>query len=145
MSKSTSVSAVRRARDNASHFVLAGAALVAAGVLFVAPAYAADDAPIVLGPVKVEDKNGKNDQNHGTGLNVLPTTVQDTPQAINVIGAEEMRQQGVTSLEQALRNVPGITVSIGEGRHAGRRPVQDPRLRRQGRRLSRRPARLRRL
>src|SRR5690348_1454641 len=101
------------ARDNASHFVLAGVLLAAAGAL-IAPARA-DDAPIVLGPVKVEDANSHNNNTHGTGLNVVPTTVQDTPQAINVIDAEQMRQQGVTSLEQALRNVPGITVSIGEG------------------------------
>jgi len=101
------------ARDNASHFALAGVLLAAAGAL-IAPAYA-DDAPIVLDPVKVEDANGHNNNDHSTGLNVLPTTVQDTPQAINVIGQEQMRQQGATSLEQALRNVPGITVSIGEG------------------------------
>src|SRR3569833_2164686 len=102
------------ARDNASHFVLAGVLLAAAGAL-IAPAHAADDAPIVLGPVKVEDANGHNSNDHAAGLNVLPPTVQDAPQAINVIGQEQMRQQGVTSLEQALRNVPGITVSIGEG------------------------------
>src|SRR3569832_469403 len=102
------------ARDYASHSVRAGVRLAAAGAL-IAPAYAADDAPIVLGPVKVEDASGHNNNDHATGLNVLPTTVQDTPQAINVIGQEQMRQQGVTSLEQALRNVPGITVSIGEG------------------------------
>jgi catecholate siderophore receptor len=100
-------------RDNASHFVLAGILLAGAGTL-ITPAHA-DDAPIVLGPVKVEDQNSHNNNTHGTGLNVLPSTIQDTPQAINVIGQEQMRQQGVTSLEQALRNVPGITVSIGEG------------------------------
>ncbi len=45
----------------------------------------------------------------------MPTTIQDTPQAITVIGAAQLKAQGVTSLEQALRNVPGITVAIGEG------------------------------
>ena len=48
-------------------------------------------------------------------MSVLPTTVQDTPQAVNVIPQEEMHQQAVSSLEQALRNVPGITIAIGEG------------------------------
>ncbi|HEY0302822.1 MAG TPA: TonB-dependent receptor, partial [Rhizomicrobium sp.] len=85
-------------------------------MLFVAPAYAADEAPIVLGPVKVEDKNGKNTLNHDTNLPGLPTTsVQDTPQAITVIDAETIRQQGTTTLGDALRNVPGITIAIGEG------------------------------
>ncbi|MGH6963961.1 MAG: TonB-dependent receptor, partial [Phenylobacterium sp.] len=52
---------------------------------------------------------------HDTGLSVMPGTVQDTPQAINVIGNAQLKAQGVTSLEQALRNVPGITIAIGEG------------------------------
>lgn len=50
-----------------------------------------------------------------TGLSVMPATVQDTPQAINVINEAQLKNQGVTSLEQALRNVPGITIAIGEG------------------------------
>ncbi|HWA62840.1 MAG TPA: TonB-dependent receptor [Caulobacteraceae bacterium] len=50
-----------------------------------------------------------------TGLATQPGTVQDTPQAIQVIGAGQLRDQGVTSLELALRNVPGITIAIGEG------------------------------
>ncbi len=45
----------------------------------------------------------------------MPGTVQDTPQAINVIGNAQLKAQGITSLEQALRNVPGITIAIGEG------------------------------
>jgi catecholate siderophore receptor len=48
-------------------------------------------------------------------LSVMPATVQDTPQAVNVIDLAQLKAQGVTSLEQALRNVPGITIAIGEG------------------------------
>jgi catecholate siderophore receptor len=40
---------------------------------------------------------------------------RDAPQVVNVISAETLQEQGVTSLEQALRNVPGITTQIGEG------------------------------
>jgi len=50
-----------------------------------------------------------------TDLAVMPTTIQDTPQAVSVIDAAQLKSQGVTSLEQALRNVPGITIAIGEG------------------------------
>lgn len=50
-----------------------------------------------------------------TGISRLPGTVQDTPQVVQVITQETMQQQGVTTLEQALRNVPGVTVGIGEG------------------------------
>lgn len=51
----------------------------------------------------------------GNNLPALPMTLQDTPQAVQVISAEMMQQQAVGSLEQALRNVPGITIAIGEG------------------------------
>jgi catecholate siderophore receptor len=53
--------------------------------------------------------------NGGTGLSGLSSTVQDTPQAISVITAAQLKAQGVNSLEGALRNVPGITIAIGEG------------------------------
>jgi catecholate siderophore receptor len=50
-----------------------------------------------------------------TGVARLPGSVQDTPQAITVINQETLKQKNVTTLEEALRNVPGITVSTGEG------------------------------
>ena len=50
-----------------------------------------------------------------TQLDVLPKTILDTPQSINVIPAEVIRQQGVHSLADALKNVPGITLNAGEG------------------------------
>jgi catecholate siderophore receptor len=49
------------------------------------------------------------------GLATAPTSVRDTPQAIRVIDQTQLKAQGVSSLEQALRNVPGITIAIGEG------------------------------
>lgn len=49
------------------------------------------------------------------GASRLPGTVQDTPQIINVVPAKTLEDQGVSTLDQALRNVPGITVNIGEG------------------------------
>ncbi len=41
--------------------------------------------------------------------------VQDTPQIVNVIPQELIQQQRIVTLEQALRDAPGITVAIGEG------------------------------
>lgn len=52
---------------------------------------------------------------HDTQLPALATTLQDTPQAISLITAEQLKAQGVNTLEAALRNVPGITIAIGEG------------------------------
>ncbi len=102
----------RNLNISVSHRVLAA---FFAGACFATPVLAADDQPIELGPVKVQDDAAKNPQSHDTGLSVLPTTVQDTPQSVNVIPQEEMHQQAVSSLEGALKNVPGITIAIGEG------------------------------
>jgi catecholate siderophore receptor len=38
----------------------------------------------------------------------------DTPQTITVIKKEVLQQQGTTSLSEALRNTPGITLQLGE-------------------------------
>lgn len=51
----------------------------------------------------------------GTGIARLPGTIQETPQVVNVVPQEQISQQGSTSVDQVLRNVPGITVAIGEG------------------------------
>lgn len=39
----------------------------------------------------------------------------DTPQSIQVLPAEVLKEQGAQTLEEVLRNVPGITFSSGEG------------------------------
>src|SRR5262245_49807748 len=38
----------------------------------------------------------------------------DTPQTISVVSQEVLKQQGATSLSQALRNTPGVTFLLGE-------------------------------
>src|SRR6185437_8145039 len=50
-----------------------------------------------------------------SSLDVLPQTILDTPQSINVIPAKVIQQQGVNNLADALKNVPGITLDAGEG------------------------------
>lgn len=61
---------------------------------------------------------------HGQGMNILhedmgfgrmPQDVMHTPQTVNVVPKLLMEQQNVKSLDEALRNVPGITASVGEG------------------------------
>ena len=39
----------------------------------------------------------------------------DTPQTINVISKEVMEAQGATTLRDVLKNVPGLTITAGEG------------------------------
>ena len=50
-----------------------------------------------------------------TSIDKLTTTVLNTPQSINVVTQQVIEQQGVTNLQDALKNVPGITLNSGEG------------------------------
>lgn len=65
--------------------------------------------------ISVQGGSGPNTYRRPVGVSRLPGTVQDTPQTIDVISEEVMKQQQVTTLDQALRNSPGITSAIGEG------------------------------
>ncbi len=41
--------------------------------------------------------------------------IKDTPQTISVIGRAVIEQQNATTLRDVLRNVPGLTMTAGEG------------------------------
>ncbi|EIJ41274.1 TonB-dependent siderophore receptor [Beggiatoa alba B18LD] len=45
----------------------------------------------------------------------VPMLLRDVPQSVTVINKAVMEAQGATDLTDALRNVPGITLSAGEG------------------------------
>jgi catecholate siderophore receptor len=49
----------------------------------------------------------------------LPQDLQDTPQSITVVSERLMSAQAVTRLEDALKNVPGISLNAGEGAARG--------------------------
>ncbi|HKR86866.1 MAG TPA: TonB-dependent receptor plug domain-containing protein, partial [Phenylobacterium sp.] len=91
------------------------AAAALAGAMSLAGVAHAEDAAAAANEVADLNVVGKRALDQQTGLSVMPTTIQDTPQAITVIDAARLKAQGINSLEQALRNVPGITVAIGEG------------------------------
>ncbi len=48
-----------------------------------------------------------------------PQALRDIPQTINVVDKQLMQAQGATSLPDALRNVPGITIGGAEGGQIG--------------------------
>jgi len=48
-------------------------------------------------------------------LDKVGTKILDTPQSVNVIPLEVLHQQGTTTLADALKSVPGITLNAGEG------------------------------
>ncbi|MGH7025182.1 MAG: TonB-dependent receptor [Caulobacteraceae bacterium] len=49
----------------------------------------------------------------------LPLTVQNTPQTVSLITDKLMADQAITRLEDALKNVPGVTLNAGEGAARG--------------------------
>lgn len=56
---------------------------------------------------------GKNLQK--LNLELYDAPLQDVPQAVDVIDGEQIQDQSITRLQDALRNVPGITLNSGEG------------------------------
>ncbi|UEM01850.1 TonB-dependent siderophore receptor [Skermanella rosea] len=81
-----------------------------------APGSSSDDI-LVLDTINVgaATPQSGNVNSASTGISRLPETVKETPRVINVVPQEIIEQQRAASLEQALRNVPGITISTGEG------------------------------
>ena len=49
----------------------------------------------------------------------VPTAVRDIPQSVTVIKRSVLEAQAATTMTEALRNVPGITISAGEGGQIG--------------------------
>jgi catecholate siderophore receptor len=95
--------------------ITASLAVALSAVAQAQPATTAQGPALQLPMLDVTGVEPANTLQRGTGVSRLPGSVQETPQTINVVPREVLEQQNVTSLDQALRNVPGITSSIGEG------------------------------
>src|SRR5882757_4703411 len=52
-------------------------------------------------------------------LDRYPVPLLDTPQAITVVSQQTLQEQGSTTLRDALRNAPGISLAAGEGGSQG--------------------------
>ncbi len=70
-------------------------------------ASAASDASTTVQPLVVTGQK--------PSLTTLTEPLQNTPQAINVVPAQILQDEGVASLQEALKNVPGVTLNAGEG------------------------------
>jgi len=79
------------------------------------PSEPAAAAAVVADPTASFTPASGNTNQSGTGLGRLPGTLQDTPQTVNVIPQKLIKEQKITTVDQALRSVPGVTVAIGEG------------------------------
>lgn len=95
--------------------LMAGIAIGLPGAALAQGSQEAAGDTVALPPVDVRAAAPANALQRPAPVSRLPGSVQDTPQTINTISREVLEQQNVTTLEQALRNVPGITASIGEG------------------------------
>lgn len=74
-----------------------------------------------LPEVKVKDGVVGSDYNPATSSigGGIETPLRDIPQSVTVINSALMQAQGATSLADALRNVPGITMGAAEGGSIG--------------------------
>lgn len=74
-----------------------------------------------LPTIDVQDTNNNGGAGGGyqaptsSGLSRMPTPLLNTPQSITVVPQQLIQDQGGTSIQDALRNVPGITFTAGEG------------------------------
>jgi catecholate siderophore receptor len=96
------------------HFI--APASIAAAMLMAGPASAADAADAAA-EIERQARDGIEVNGEREEMN-LPTVrgpIIDVPQMVNSISSETLRDRQITSLEQALRNVAGVTTQVGEG------------------------------
>ncbi|NBB65930.1 TonB-dependent siderophore receptor [Pseudomonas sp. ODNR1LW] len=96
----------------------------AAGMLVAAPAFAADvaaETPVATAPQTAKDDGLEAIDVTGKRIRREPASPEfvaplvDTPRAVTIIPQQIIEQTAATSLEDLLRNSPGITFGAGEG------------------------------
>ncbi len=98
------------------------AAAMFAGMALVAPhAMAQTSGETTLPEVNVKSGAVNDDYAAGTSSvgGGVPLPIRDIPQSVTVVNSALMQAQGATSLGDALRNVPGITMGAAEGGSIG--------------------------
>src|ERR1700745_3544377 len=68
-----------------------------------------------LPTIDVQGEGGGGYQATNSSIGRLPVPLLDTPQTVNVVTQQIIQEQRATTMEDALRNVSGITLSAGEG------------------------------
>ncbi len=101
--------------------------LMAIGVCLATGAFAADAekpaAPIELGATQISSQQlgetTEGTQSYTTGematATKLPLTMRETPQAVTVITRQRMDDQAMTSVNDVVKNTPGLFLSQGDG------------------------------
>jgi catecholate siderophore receptor len=86
-----------------------GAGSIAAAMLIAVPALAEEAEAGASETITVTA------QKASVGIPTVRGPIIDVPQAISVVTPEIIKEQRIVSLEQALRNVAGVTTQVGEG------------------------------
>jgi catecholate siderophore receptor len=102
---------------------LSHAAVGLASMMLATGGAAAQDAGGALPTIDVLGDTGGSYQSTEQTITRLPTALKDTPQTINVVPEKVIQDQALVSMEDALRTVPGITFSAGEGGQQGDSPI----------------------
>ncbi len=89
----------------------------------MAASAAAQETGVQLPTIDVSGDQGGGYQATQQTITRLPTPLRDTPQTVNVVTQQVIQDQRVNTMEEALRNVPGITFSAGEGGQQGDSPI----------------------
>jgi catecholate siderophore receptor len=99
------------------------ALLPAVGVSLMFSAHAQQSAPTndetVLPKIKVEDTADDSYKSDTTQIGKVPQSLRDIPQSLTVVSRATIDAQAAVKLTDALRNVPGVTISAGEGGQIG--------------------------
>ncbi|HEX3754732.1 MAG TPA: TonB-dependent siderophore receptor [Rhizomicrobium sp.] len=98
--------------------LLAGTSLAALSIVLAQPALAQTALP----PVQVQGEASGSYTATASDLDKLPEPLLDTPVAVTTVTRQLMDDRGVTNLNDALRNVPSITLEAGESSWQGNAP-----------------------
>jgi catecholate siderophore receptor len=79
------------------------------------PSPASPATPPTLPEVRVRDADPGMKTEATTAVTGTETPLRDIPQFVNILNQELLRTQGATTLQDALRNVPGISYGAAEG------------------------------
>ena len=107
------------ARKPLGHAAFGLASVLAAGSAAAQPSDAAPELP------QIEVSGGGQDgyRQEGSGIARITTPLRDTPQTVTVVTQQLIQDRRSTTLEDALRNVGGVTFSAGEGGQQGDNPI----------------------
>lgn len=100
---------------NSTRVATMGVASIAAAMLMAGPAYAAEAADVSAATETDQSTIIVIGRGEEVDLATMRGPVIDAPQTINIIDGRVLKDRQITTLAEALRNVAGVTTSVGEG------------------------------